>query len=49
MKSYLASYVNGKDECWDLKIVAKSYKDALKEARRQQAGFGKLYHLGIIR
>ena len=43
MKKYIASIQNTKGECWDLVINANNYKDALKDARRQQKEYGKLW------
>lgn len=43
MKKYIASFQNTKGECWDLVINANNYKDALKDARRQQKEYGKLW------
>lgn len=48
MKKYLASYQNGKGECWDLELWAASYKDALKDARSHQKEYGKLYAVSRI-
>jgi hypothetical protein len=42
MKHYTASYVNGKDECWDVILGAENWKAARKEARRHQKEYGKL-------
>lgn len=47
MKTYLASYENGKGECWDLSIKAENYKAALKDARHQQKEYGKLWSLRL--
>lgn len=49
MKKYIASFQNGKDECWDLVINANSWKEANKEARSQQKEFGKLYSVRLKR
>lgn len=49
MKTYIASYQNGKGECWDLHLNAENYKDALKDARRQQKDYGKLWSLRLKR
>lgn len=34
MKKYIASYTNGRRECWDLVIFAKNWKEARREAVR---------------
>lgn len=34
MKKYIASYTNGRRECWDLVIYAKSWKEAHRDAVR---------------
>ena len=49
MKKYIASYQNGKGECWDLIINATDYKAALKDARAHQKEYGKLYSVRLKR
>lgn len=34
MKEYIASYTNGRRECWDLVLYAKNWKEAHREAVR---------------
>ena len=34
LKKYIASYTNGRQECWDLIIYAKNWKEANREAVR---------------
>ena len=48
MNKYLAGYQNGRDECWDLVLCAKTWKDAAKDARSHQKEFGKLWSLRRI-
>ena len=36
MKEYIASYTNGKNECWDLVLSAKNWKAAHKDAKRYE-------------
>lgn len=44
-KNYIASFQNNKGECWDTTIKSNNYKEAMKEARRMQKEFGKLWSL----
>lgn len=41
--TYIASYQNGKGECWDIYLIEPSWKHADKEARKLQKDFGKLW------
>lgn len=49
MKKYIASYQDKKDQCWDLFINANNWKEAAKEARRQQKEYGKLYSVRLAK
>lgn len=48
MKKYIASYQNGKDECWDMVILAENLRDDRKEARRAQKEMGRLWSVRRI-
>lgn len=49
MKNYLASYQNGKGECWDLEIRANNYAEGLKEARSHQKEMGKMWSFRVYK
>ena len=36
MYQYIASYTNGRRECWDLVINAKNWKEANREAKQYE-------------
>jgi hypothetical protein len=36
MKEYIASFTNGKRECWDLVLYAENWKAAHKAAKRYE-------------
>lgn len=48
-KEYIASYENGKGECWDVVILASNYKAANVDARHLQREYGKLWSLRLKR
>lgn len=49
MKKYIASYQNAKGENWDIIINASNYKEARKDAVRQQKEMGKLYSVRLCK
>ena len=47
MKDYIASYQNGKNECWDIVFEAVDHKSARKYARSQEKEMGRLYSVRL--
>ncbi len=42
-KEWIASYQNGRGECWDLVLRAENYREGLKAARAHQKEYGTLW------
>lgn len=49
MKKYIASYTNGRRECWDVVIYAKNWKEARREGVRNEGGGGILYSVRLCK
>lgn len=49
MKTYIASYQNKKDECWDIVFEESNYKEARKYALSKQKEMGKCYSVRLKR
>ena len=47
MKRFIASYQDGKGRCWDIIVYAENRKEAMKDARKEQKDYGRLYSLRI--